>query len=97
MDYARTIETIQDLASVGDQEQEIDRFSSDFWSAAATPVCVSGSEQHTFMRNCVDQLAAPFLVGVKYYEYVGKRRVRHDAHGPQSIGTVHQEITEGQF
>jgi hypothetical protein len=78
---ARTIEAVNDLSPVGDQQQEVDGFSSNFWPAAPSPVCVGSRQQDTTIGRCVDDPTAPLPIGVERHKHISDRGVSHDAGG----------------
>jgi hypothetical protein len=95
--YARALEAVDDLPPVGDQQQEVDRLSSNFRSGALAPIRVGRRQADTSMRNRVEHLAPPLLVSVEYREHVGKRWVGHDPGGAQRIGSVDEQVTKAQL
>ena len=90
----RTLQTRQNLASIGHQKHEVDGLPSHLWSISSHPIKIGRDQAATPLRFGMDDHSTSPPESVQHRDRVGWRRIHIEAERPEGIRAVHEDISQ---
>ena len=89
-----TLQTRQNLPSIGHQKHEVDGFPSHLRSISSHPIKIGRDQAATPLRFGMDDHSTSLPESVQHRDRVGWRRIHIEAERPEGICAVHEDISQ---